>query len=76
MTLEDVAKRKPESCAEQAAAEELVRRARQQGLLLTGPDGLLRQHPRGPSHGNAPHLNRQLGRDARLLRRGGELAVW
>jgi len=43
MTLEDVAKRKPESSAEQAAAEELVRRARQQGLSLTSPDGLLRQ---------------------------------
>jgi hypothetical protein len=25
------------------AAEELVRRAREQGLLLTGPDGLLKQ---------------------------------
>jgi putative transposase len=43
MTLEDVTKRKPEPSAEQAAAEELVRRAREQGLSLTGPDGLLRQ---------------------------------
>jgi putative transposase len=43
MTLEDVAKRKPEPSAEQAAAEELVRRAREQGLALTGPDGLLKQ---------------------------------
>jgi transposase-like protein len=43
MTLEDVTKRKPQPSAEQAAAEELVRRAREQGLSLTGPDGLLRQ---------------------------------
>lgn len=43
MTLEDVTKRKPEPSAEQAAAEELVRRAREQGLSLTGPDGLLKQ---------------------------------
>jgi transposase-like protein len=42
-TLEDVAKKKPEPSAEQLAAEELVRRAREQGLSLTGPDGLLRQ---------------------------------
>ena len=38
MTLEDVTKRKPEPSAEQ-----LVRRAREQGLSLTGPDGLLKQ---------------------------------
>jgi putative transposase len=43
MTLEDVTKRKPEPSAEQLAAEELVRRAREQGLSLTGPDGLLKQ---------------------------------
>jgi transposase-like protein len=42
-TLEDVTKRKPEPTAEQLAAEELVRRAREQGLSLTGPDGLLKQ---------------------------------
>jgi putative transposase len=36
-------KRKPEPSAEQAAAEELVRQAREQGLSLTGPDGLLKQ---------------------------------
>ena len=34
---------KPEPTAEEAAAEELVRRAREQGLSLTGPDGLLKQ---------------------------------
>jgi putative transposase len=43
MTLEDVTKKKPELSAEQAAAEELVRQAREQGLSLTGPDGLLKQ---------------------------------
>ena len=45
-TLDDVATRKkdkPEPTAEQKAAEELVRRAREQGLSLTGPDGLLKQ---------------------------------
>src|ERR1700744_1976068 len=42
-TLESVTKKKPEATAEQAAAEELVRRAREQGLSLTGPDGLLKQ---------------------------------
>jgi putative transposase len=42
-TLETVSKRKPEPTAEQVAAEELVRRAREQGLSLTGPDGLLKQ---------------------------------
>ena len=36
-------KDKPEPGAEQKAAEELVRRAREQGLSLTGPDGLLKQ---------------------------------
>ena len=41
--LEDVTKNKPEPTAEQKAAEELVRRAREQGLSLTGPDGLLKQ---------------------------------
>ena len=43
-TLEDVTKKsRPEPTAEQLAAEELVRRAREQGLSLTGPDGLLKQ---------------------------------
>jgi putative transposase len=43
-TLENVTtKKKPEPSAEQVAAEELVRRAREQGLSLTGPDGLLKQ---------------------------------
>jgi transposase-like protein len=42
-TLDDVAKKKPEPSAEQQAATELVRLAREQGLSLTGPDGLLKQ---------------------------------
>ena len=43
-TLNDVTKRKPvEASAEQQAAAELVRLAKEQGLSLTGPDGLLKQ---------------------------------
>jgi putative transposase len=44
-TLNDVTsrKRKPEPSAEEQAAVELVRRAKEQGLSLTGPDGLLKQ---------------------------------
>ncbi len=43
-TLNDVSKKiKQEPTAEQVAAEELVRRAREQGLSLTGLDGLLKQ---------------------------------
>ncbi|HEX8870946.1 MAG TPA: IS256 family transposase [Lentzea sp.] len=45
-TLDAVAARKkdkPEPTAEQQLAEELVARAREQGVSLTGPDGLLKQ---------------------------------
>jgi putative transposase len=44
-TLEDVTSRKKgtQLTAAEQAAEELVRRAREQGISLTGPDGLLRQ---------------------------------
>ena len=43
-TLEIVPKKsKPEPSAEETAAKELVRLAREQGLSLTGPDGLLKQ---------------------------------
>jgi putative transposase len=43
-TLDGVTKRKPvEQSAAQQAAVELVRMAREQGLSLTGPDGLHRQ---------------------------------
>jgi hypothetical protein len=43
-TLDVVPKKKSESSAEETAAKELVRRlAREQGLSLTGPDGLLKQ---------------------------------
>lgn len=42
-TLDAVAKKKAEASAEQLAAVELVRMAKEQGLSLTGPDGLLKQ---------------------------------
>jgi putative transposase len=43
-TLSDMAaKKKPEPSAEEFAAQELVRLAKEQGLSLTGPDGLLKQ---------------------------------
>jgi putative transposase len=44
-TLDDVTsrKKKNEPTAEQLAAQEMVARAREQGLSLTGPDGLLKQ---------------------------------
>ena len=42
-TLNDVTKKKGEPSAEQQAATELVRLAKEQGLSLTGPDGLLKQ---------------------------------
>jgi putative transposase len=43
-TLDGVTTKKPaEQSAEQQAAAELVRLARERGLALTGPDGLLKQ---------------------------------
>jgi transposase-like protein len=43
-TLSDMpAKKKPDPSAEEVAAQELVRLAQEQGLSLTGPDGLLKQ---------------------------------
>src|SRR5207248_9425787 len=43
-TLDGVtAKKKPEPSAEEQVAGELVRLAKEQGLSLTGPDGLLQQ---------------------------------
>src|ERR1700740_2607077 len=43
-TLDDVTKKKQaEQSGEQQAAVELVRLAQEQGLSLTGPDGLLKQ---------------------------------
>jgi len=43
-TLNDVVKKKQaELSAEEQAARELVRAAREQGLSLTGPEGLLKQ---------------------------------
>src|SRR5215218_10675105 len=45
-TLDVVPKKKSEPSAEETAAKELVRLAREQGLSLTGPDGLLKQFTR------------------------------
>lgn len=42
-TLDDVKSKKSEPSAEETAARELVRLAKEQGLSLTGPDGLLKQ---------------------------------
>ena len=43
-TLDTMVKREPaQEPAELAAARELVRQAKEQGLSLTGPDGLLKQ---------------------------------
>ena len=42
-TLDDVSKKQAEQSAEQQAAVELVRMAKEQGLSLTGPGGLLKQ---------------------------------
>src|SRR6266567_1449351 len=42
-TLEDVTKKSAGQSAEAQAAVELVRLAKEQGLSLTGPDGLLKQ---------------------------------
>jgi hypothetical protein len=42
-TLDDVTKKEAEPTAAERVAEELVARAREQGLSLTGPDGLLKQ---------------------------------
>src|SRR5580658_3489152 len=42
-TLDDVTNKMPVPTAEAEAARELVRLAREQGLSLTGPDGLLKQ---------------------------------
>ena len=42
-TLDVVPAKQPEPSAEETAAEELVRSAREQGLALTGPDGLFKQ---------------------------------
>ena len=43
-TLSDMtAKKRPDPSAEEVAARELVRLAQEQGLSLTGPDGLLKQ---------------------------------
>lgn len=42
-TLDDVTKKKTEQSAEQQAAVGLIRLAQEQGVSLTGHDGLLKQ---------------------------------
>ena len=42
-TLDVMSAKKPQPSAEETAARELVRLAKEQGLSLTGPDGLLKQ---------------------------------
>ena len=37
------AKKKPESCAEELAVKEPLEYAKEHGLSVTGPDGLLKQ---------------------------------
>lgn len=62
-TLNDVAKKKPEEhSAEQQAAAELVRLTREQGLSLTGPDGLLKQLTRSVDGDPQPALWGQVHR--------------
>lgn len=41
-TIDGVARKKPELSAEQEAGGQLVNMAKEKGLSLTGPDGLLR----------------------------------
>jgi hypothetical protein len=70
-------KKRPELTAEEKLADELVAWAREQGPLLTGPDGLLRQltktvletalRGRGMEAGRAPACR---GRPRSALRRG------
>lgn len=45
-TMDGLANKTPEPSAEELAARELVRLAREQGLSLTGPEGLLKQFTR------------------------------
>ncbi|MET3953220.1 transposase-like protein [Rhodococcus sp. OAS809] len=59
-TLEDVTKKRAEPSAEAAAAAELVRLAKEQGLSLTGPDGLLKQFTKTVLE---TALNEHLGHD-------------
>jgi putative transposase len=50
VTLNGVTTKKPEPAAEAEAARELVRLAREQGLSLIGPDGLLKQDQLTPTY--------------------------
>jgi transposase len=80
-TLPDVAakNRQAEQSAEQQAAAELVRMANEQGLSLTGPDGLLKQLTKTvPESALAEEMTEHLGR-TKLTgagRPGLRLAAW
>ena len=80
VTLEDMTRKtRPEPTAEQKAAEELVRRAREQGLSLTRPDGLLKQPTKtagdraepGADRAPGPREERPAGRRERAERDPG-----
>src|SRR6185437_15292295 len=71
-TLETVTKKKPEPTAEQVAAEELVRLAREQGLSLTEHLGHERNTPAGNEAGNV----RNGSRPKKVLTEGtGQVAI-
>jgi len=73
-TLDGVTKKKTEPTAEAKAAEELVRRAREQGLSLTGPDGLLKQLTKTVLETALnEELTEHLGHDKHSLSAGGNV---
>src|SRR5678816_1891587 len=75
-TLDDVAKKKEpaDEPAELAAARELVRQAKEQGLSLTGPDGLLKQLTRTVLEAAlSEELTEHLGHDKHAPSTGGNV---
>ena len=75
-TLDEVAKKKesPPESAELAAARELVRQAKQQGLSLTGPDGLLKQLTKTVLEAALDEeLTEHLGHERRAAAAGGNV---
>ena len=76
-TLDGVTKKKPaEESAEQQAAAELVRLAQEQGLSLTGPDGLLKQLTKTVLETALnEEMTEHLGYDRSMTRRARERAI-
>jgi putative transposase len=75
-TLDAVAKKKesPPESAELTAARELVRQAKEQGLSLTGPDGLLKQLTKTVLETALDEeLTEHLGHDKHAPARGGNV---